>query len=96
MTESIRVYPTDWVCVHPDWHNLEPGCPKADVHFHANCERCRYKPDTCEDCRKGGCIRCHTTERVWAATPDEVRAKIRAHWATDHEPADLLELLEGL
>lgn len=93
--DEIRVATSSWICVHDDWTNIPPGCPDAPVHFHADCNRCRHIPDRCEDCRNRKCIRFHTSERFWAETPEDVRAKMRAHWANDHEPADLLEMLEA-
>jgi len=96
--DEILIYPTTWACdIQHDWATIPPqDCPDANAHFHADCERCLYNPDTCADCRKGGCERFHTSERVWGPTPDVVKERMRAHWAEDHEPADLLELLDGM
>jgi hypothetical protein len=97
-SETILVYPTAWACDIPhDWDPMPPmDCHAASWHFHANCERCMYNPNTCADCRKGKCERCHTSERVSGPTPEEVRERMRAHWATEHEPADLLEMLDSM
>ena len=95
LSDEIHVRPTTWGCdVIHDWSTIPPqDCPSASGHFHANCDRCMYKPDACKDCSKGGCQRLHDSERMWGPTPDIVREKMREHWATGHDPADLLDRL---
>lgn len=95
LSDQILVYPTTWACVVAhDWTTIPPlDCPDAHAHFHANCEKCMYNPETCKDCAKDKCRRCHTSERVWGPTPDVVRERMREHWLTDHDPALVAEQL---
>lgn len=97
MSEHISVFPTTWCCDRPDPETgFDATCRSVEAHYHADCDRCRYNPDTCADCRSGECQRLHPIERVWGATPGQVRELMREHWAADHEPQDLLELLGSM